>query len=187
MASVTESTPIVTPTQVTPTQKVACPKTNCDKTYKARSTMLNHLRQKHQDVAEIPSPLGSFPPSGSAIVLHFDESDNAATQGNSCGDVNSPEVRTKATYICDLCETHIKSKEDLKKHKTEVHVQINDDIIDNDEEHLGEALDDQEATELGIVAREVERMAFLHKHAEENCHNCAMSNTTVSEAAGYDS
>ena len=175
MASVTESTLIVTPTQGTPTQKVVCPKTDCDKSYKARSSMLNHMRQKHQDVAEIPSPLGSFPPSGSAIMLQFDESDNAATQGNSCGDVNSPVVRTEATYICDLCETHIKSKEALKKHKTEAHDNLNDDVIGHDEEHLGEALDDQEATELGMVAREVERMAFLHKHAEQNCHNCAMS------------
>ena len=38
--------------------------------------------------------------------------------------------------------------------------------------HLGEALDD---ADLGIVAREVERMAFLYKHNEENCHNCDMS------------
>ena len=38
--------------------------------------------------------------------------------------------------------------------------------------HLGEALDD---ADLGIVAREVERMAFLCKHNEENCHNCDMS------------
>ena len=114
MASVTESTPILTPTQVTPTQKVVCPKTDCDKAYKARSSMLTHMRQKHQDVADIPSPLGCFPPSGSATVLQFDESDDAAAQGNSSGDVNSPEVRTKATYICDLCETHIKSKEAFK-------------------------------------------------------------------------
>ena len=49
-----------------------------------------------------------------------------------------------------------------------------DDVTDNDEdeeEHLGEALDDAEETDLGVVAREVDRIAFLIKHNEKNCHN----------------
>ena len=63
-------------------------------------------------------------------------------------------------------------------HRTEVHPSVVDNVIDNDDEdkeHLGEALDDAEATNLGIVAREVERMAFLFQHNERNCHNCEMS------------
>ena len=102
MGDVTKPTP-----SVTPTRQVACLKTDCAKMYKGRSSMLTHMRQKHQDVAEIESPLGSFPSSTSATTLQFDDSDNSATQGNSRGQINSPKVRSEATYVCDQCEMHL--------------------------------------------------------------------------------
>ena len=146
--------------------------------------MLTHMRQKHQDVAEIESPLGSFPSSTSATTLQFDESDRPATQGNSRGQINSPKVRTEATFVCDHCEMHFPTNDDARKHIAEAHdnsVGNTTNNDDGDEEHLGDALDDVEATELGIVAREVERMAFMYKHAEQNCHNCAMSKEVESD------
>ena len=67
---------IVTPV-VTPTSKIHCQKTDCNKEYKARGTMLAHMRKHHQDSTKIHSPLGSFWPSNSATVLQFDEANEA--------------------------------------------------------------------------------------------------------------
>ena len=108
---------------VTPTRQVACQKTDCNKMYKARGTMLAHMRKHHTEpqTSEIESPLGSFPPSNSATVLQFDESDEPATQGNSHGEVNSPKLVSSATYLCDMCETHFKTKEEITQHKIEDH------------------------------------------------------------------
>ena len=169
---------------VTPTRQVACLKTDCAKTYKGRGSMMTHMRQKHQDVAEIESPLGSFPSSTSATTLQFDDSDNPATQGNSRGQINSPKVRTEVTFVCDEFEMHFQTNEDATKHIAEAHDNFegnNTNNDDGDEDHLGEALDNVEATELGIVAIEVERMAFLYKHAEQNCHYCDMSKEVESD------
>ena len=177
MVEATGASSIVTPL-VTPTKTVACPKTDCNKKYTVRASMLAHMRKKHNDMEVVVSPLGTFPPSSSAVTLQFDESDDPVTQGNSHGQVNSPKVVSGATHICGVCEVHFQSKEDVIIHKAEVHTSSDDDVINNEEdedEHLGEALDDVEATDLGIVAREVERMAFLFKNSEENCHNCEMS------------
>ena len=140
--------------------------------------MLAHMRKKHNDTGGVVSPLGTFPPSSSAVTLQFDESDDPATQGNSNGQVNSPKIVSEATYVCGECEINFPTKEAVINHRTEVHPSVVDNVIDNDdedEEHLGKALDDAEATNLGIVAREVERMAFLFQHNERNCHNCEMS------------
>ena len=70
MADETNVTPAVTPTP-----KVNCQKTDCTKVYKARGTMLAHMRKHHQDSTKIHSPLGSFSPSNTATVLLFDEAD----------------------------------------------------------------------------------------------------------------
>ena len=108
---------------VTPTRQVACPKTDCSKVYKARGTMLAYMRKHHAEpqTSEIESPLGSFHPSNSATVLQFGESDDPAIQGNSRGEINSPKVMTAATFMCDMCETHFKTKEDINQHKIEKH------------------------------------------------------------------
>ena len=108
---------------VTPTRQVACPKTDCTKTYKARGTMLAHMRKHHAEpqASGIVSPLGIFPPSNSAIVLQFEDSDDSATQGNSNGQVNSPKVTSSATLVCGMCEMHFKTKEQITRHKIEKH------------------------------------------------------------------
>ena len=71
--------------------------------------MLAHMRKNHQDATKIRSPLGSFPSSNSATVLQFDE-DEAATQENSSGAVNSPKIVMAATYVCAVCEIHFQNK-----------------------------------------------------------------------------
>ena len=93
---------LVTPV-VTPTPQIYCKKTNCSKVYKARGTMLAHMRKHHQDLTKIQSPLGSFQSSNSATVLQFDEAD-AATQGNSSGAVNNRtnELRSMAGAAVSL-------------------------------------------------------------------------------------
>ena len=107
---------------VTPTPQIPCQKTGCDKVYKARGSMLTHMRQKHnQDSAQIPSPLGSFPPATTATMLQFDDTEDA-TQGNSDGAVNSPKVVSRATFICTVCDIHFPMKEDVIKHMDETHV-----------------------------------------------------------------
>ena len=107
---------------VTPTSQIPCEKAGCDKVYKARGSMMTHMRQKHnQDSAQIPSPLGSFPPASKATVLQFDDTEDA-TQRNSNGGVNSPKVVSKATFICTVCDIHFPMKEDVIKHMDETHV-----------------------------------------------------------------
>ena len=152
----------------TPAPKVVCKSKDCGKEYASRGGMMDHYKKKHNTGGEIQSPLGRFPPATNPARVLFN--DDPATQGNSHGDVNSPKVVSEATYVCDVCEVHAISKEVLTKHKQDEH---SSDKVE--EEYLGEALDDVEATDLGVVAREVERMAFMYKQAEINCHNCSMS------------
>ena len=162
---------------VTPTLQINCQKTGCEKVYKARSSMLSHMRQKHnQDSGHIPSPLGSFPAASSATVLQFDDIYDA-TQGNSNGAVNSPKVVTSATFMCAICDIHFPRKEDVAEHMNETHVTIttpnNDNVFDEDDDPLlGEVLDEAEAD---IYTRELEKMAYLFTASEQNCHNCAMA------------
>ena len=162
---------------VTPTAQINCQKTGCEKVYKARSSMLTHMRQKHnEDSGQIPSPLGSFPAASSATVLQFDDAEDA-TQGNSDGAVNSPKVVTSATFMCSVCDTHFPRKKDVAEHMTETHVTIttrnNDNVFDEDDDTLlGEVLDEAEAD---IYTRELEKMAYLFTASENNCHNCAMA------------
>ena len=47
---------------------------------------------------------------------------------------------------------------------------INSDEFD--EEHLGETHGDVEASDIFIVAREVERRVFLYKNADQNFYKC---------------
>ena len=181
MEDMTQAPPALTqaPPDVTPTPQINCQKAGCDKVYKARGSMMNHMRQKHsQGSAEIPSPLGSFPPASSATVLQFDDQEDA-TQGTSDGAVNSPKVVSRPTFICVVCDVHFPSKEDVLKHMEETHVThdttSNDNTFDNDNDEevlLGEILDEAEAD---IYVRELEKMAFLFTTSDQNCHNCAMS------------
>ena len=115
-----------------------------------------HMRKNHQDAPKIQSPLGSFPSSNSATVLQFDDGE-AATQGNSNGDVNSPKVVTSATYVCAVCEIHFQKKEEVADHMDKEHVTVsqqpqdpndNDEALneadtENDTEHDAEAEEDQ--------------------------------------------
>ena len=138
--------------------------------------MMDHYKKKHNTVEEIQSPLGRFPSLTNPARVLFN--DDPATQGNSHGDANSPKVYSAATFVCDVCKGHFESKEVLDKHNEGEHSSSNDSVDNSaevEEEYFGEALDDMEATELGVVAREVERMAFLYKQAEQNCHNCLMA------------
>ena len=125
----------VTPTpQVTPTRQVPCQKTDCDKVYKARGTMLNHMRKHHK---EVQSPLGTFPPSNSAVVLQFGDTEDAATQGNSHGAINSPKVTSVARYGCAVCDLNFETKEHVTKHMTDNHVivaPVNQEVVDNDDD-----------------------------------------------------
>ena len=124
MEDVTKVAPVVTQAApaVTPTPQITCQKAGCDKVYKARGSMLTHMRQKHnQDSAQIPSPLGSFPPASTATVLQFDDTEDA-TQGNSNGAVNSPKVVSRASFICTVCDIHFPRKIDVTKHMDETHV-----------------------------------------------------------------
>ena len=103
MVEVTGTSSIVTPAPlVTPTKTVACPKTDCNKKYTARASMIAHMRKKHNGTGVVESPLGSFPPSSSAVTLQFDESDDHATQGNSHGQVISPKVISEAIFTMRL-------------------------------------------------------------------------------------
>ena len=160
----------------TPAPKVVCKSKDCGKEYASKGGMMDHYKKKHNIFGVIPSPLGRFPSSTNPARVLFN--DDAATQGNSRGEVNSPEVVSAATFVCDVCEVHVKSKDDMTKHKEEEHSSSNDSVINTnevEEEYLGDALDDVEATELGVEAREVEKMAFMYKQIEQNCHNCLMS------------
>ena len=148
----------VTPTpQVTPTRQVPCQKTDCDKVYKARGTMVNHMRKHHK---EVESPLGTFPPSSSAVVLQFGETEDAATQGNSHGEVNSPKVASMATYVCAFCNIHFENKEDVTKHMTETHVNV--DIVSQEE-----AEDDDDATNKEVEAELEQEEDFMEAAKEE--------------------
>ena len=120
---------------VTPTPQVACPKTDCSKVYKARGTMLAHMRKHHKESTEIQSPLGSFPPSNSATTHQLDETEDA-TQGNSDGAVNSPKVVSGGTFVCSVCDLHFQRKEEVTNHVEETHItfsqqlQHDDDVIE---------------------------------------------------------
>ena len=126
-----EVTPV---SQVTPTRQVLCQKTDCDKVYKARDTMLTHMRKHHK---EVESPLGTFPPSNSAVVLQFGDTEDAATQGNSHGAINSPKVASLATYVCPMCDLNFENKEEVIKHMGELHVNVanvdQEEADDNDD------------------------------------------------------
>ena len=65
-------------------------------------------------------------------MLQFDEGE-AATQGNSHGDVNSPKVVTTAIYVCAVCEINFQRKEEVTTHMDEVHVTVSQQLQDNDE------------------------------------------------------
>ena len=130
---------------VTPTPQIHCQKTDCSKVYKARGTMLAHMRKNHQNSTKIQSPLGSFPSANSATVLRFDD-DDEATQGNSNGAVNSPKVVTSATYMCAVCEIHFPRKEEVTMHMEEVHVTSSQDLQDDNasEEAARDSLDEDD-------------------------------------------
>ena len=136
----------VVPPVVTPTGGVACPKTDCSKVYKARGTMMAHMRKHHKEPTEINSPLGSFPPSNSAITLQFDETE-AAIQGNSDGAVNSPKVVTGGTFICAACDLHFSTKEEVTKHIEETHITFSQQLQNNDDV-LEEAAKEQDLNDL---------------------------------------
>ena len=147
--------------QVTPTRQVPCQKTDCDKVYKARGTMLNHMRKHHK---EVESPLGTFPPSSTAVVLQFGDTEDASTQGNSHGAISSPKVASTATYVCAFCDIHFETKEDVTKHMGETHVNV--DIVGQDV-----ADDDDDATNKEAEA-ELEQEEDFMKAAKEELEVC---------------
>ena len=92
------------------------------------------MRKHHK---EVQSPLGTFPPSSSAAVLQYGDTEDEATQGNSDGAVNSPKVASMATYVCAVCDIHFEIKEDLPKHMDETHVNVamvNQKEVDTDDD-----------------------------------------------------
>ena len=145
---------------VTPTAQVQCQKADCNKAYKARSSMLAHMRKCHN---EIQSPLGSFPPSNAATVLQFDESEDA-TQGNSKGAVNSPKVVSSVTFVCAFCDIHFQSKVEVTKHMDEIHVTLSKQVQDDDEA-AQEAADEQDLNDL---YDQFERLSQAFKVSENN-------------------
>ena len=131
---------------VTPTPQVPCQKTDCSKVYKARGSMLTHMRKHHKEVTEIPSPLGSFPPSNSATVLQFDEVEDA-TQGNSDGAVNSPKMVSGGIFICAACDAEFSTKKEVKNHMEEIHITFSQEMHD-DNATLEEAAEEQDLNDL---------------------------------------
>ena len=151
--------------QVTPTRQVPCQKTDCDKVYKARGTMLNHMRKHHK---EVESPFGTFPSSSSATVLQFGDNEDSATQGNSDGAINSPKVTSMATYICTVCDIHFEKKEDVTKHMGETHVNValvNQDDVDDDNDAVKAELE-QEGNFMKATKEEQEVLEMLTDLAE---------------------
>ena len=154
--------------ELTPTQAVACQRSDCDKVYKTRGTMLAHMRKHHKDSTVIQSPLGSFPPSNSAMVLHFGETENAATQGNSKGAVNSPKIINGSTYMCAICDIHFPRKEEVTSHMEEIHISLaapNAQDLDNDEDLS--ALEQETEVMLAAVREEQELHEELVRLSQE--------------------
>ena len=118
---------------------------------------MNHMRKHHK---EIQSPLGTFPPSNSAVALHFGDSDDSATQGNSHGAINSPKVVSVAIYVCSVCDIHFEAKEGVTKHMDENHIDVatvNQEVVD----------DDDNATNHEVEAELEQEEAFMEAAKEE--------------------
>ena len=75
----------------------------------------------HKAPEQVHSPLGYFPSSNPARVLFDDADDNASTQGNSRGEINSPKVISVVNYQCGVCENQFNRNEDARNHMKEIH------------------------------------------------------------------
>ena len=149
----------------TPAPKWVCESSDCGKEYASKGSMKAHAKRCHKTVEEIQSPLGRFPSAANpARVLLFDE-EHPSTQGNSAGQVNSPKVVSPPTFICDECEKHFDTKENVMNHKKDSHQQKDDDDV---------------ITENAVIAEELESMVRkVRLIYNQDCHECNMSEEVV--------
>ena len=104
-------------------QRVICDIPGCKKDYKNRNYMLNHIRNYHAKAGnEVQSPLGIFPSSNPARVLFDDDNEeDASTQGNSRGEINSPKVISVTSFQCGVCNIPFDTNEEAIHHMKDVH------------------------------------------------------------------
>ena len=102
----------------TPAPRVPCEVINCGKNYASKGNMMLHIKKHHKVTDQIQSPLGSFPSATSARVL-FSDGNGPSVQGNSTGQVSSPNVLSAPAYICGNCDKHFETEEEMIKHKKE--------------------------------------------------------------------
>ena len=95
-----------------------CEVGNCEKDYASKGGMIAHVKKHHKAADQVHSPLGTFPQSRSARVL-FGAEPEEAVQGNSAGQVTSPEVRSEARFMCGNCDKTFRTQVELTKHKEE--------------------------------------------------------------------
>ena len=144
----------------TPSQKWACESKDCDKVYAGKYTMKAHFKKCHKTDESVQSPLGRFP---SARVL-FNEVE-PAVQGNSAGQVNSPQVVSEGRYICDVCEKDFGNMDSVNSHKKEDHPTNSDE---------------SEITENAMIAEELEEMVRkVRLIYGKDCHNCNMREEVI--------
>jgi uncharacterized C2H2 Zn-finger protein len=95
--------------------------------------LTDHVKRWHQVAKEVLSPLAT---TARTLFQPNDEDNQASTQGNSAGEVNSPKVVSEGRYQCGVCDDMFESKAEVDNH-----IKIHDKatnaasiLFDNDEE-----------------------------------------------------
>ena len=139
----------------TPAPRVPCEVINCGKNYASKGNMMLHIKKHHKVTDQIQSPLGSFPSATSERVL-FSDDNGPSVQGNSTGQVSSPNVLSAPAYICGNCDKQFETEEKIKKHKKE----------EDDDQELLNAV--KEAEDLYIALQLLSQSEFEPSKEKEN-------------------
>ena len=94
------------------------------KEYVSKGGMKAHFKRSHKGAEDVQSPLERFASSNSAWVL-FNGETQPSTQGNSAGQINSPEV---VSVGCGICDKDFETSQHAIDHKQESHDQVNAEL-----------------------------------------------------------
>ena len=138
-----------------PAQKILCDKFDvCGKVYKSRARMLTHMKAVHKDTLDNRTSLDS-PIRLALFQLQEGEEAEARTQGDSNGQINSPKVVSKGTFLCSVCDEEFAQNEEALKHIADNHgpepvaatAEIEEEDMTGDEDALEQACELYEALE----------------------------------------
>ena len=181
------------PSTETPVQK-SCPEyPKCKKTYTTKGGLTRHVQSVHKVIVD-----NIFLPMAATARVLFEShstTEETSTQGNSHGQVNSPKVVSRGSYICGDCDKVFESHGEVLKHKKNEHdkaqaeqlldISLNNEVDDNELVVLVEEVEySVKSSEVEIIVKhtmdKLYDMVMNEKSNQtENCHECNMKGEKI--------